>query len=112
MAGSTNSGEVNQKTLAVANDALTVPCLNCGTVGFQLTGTWSGTITFEASLDGATWVAVKADNSAGTAATTATGNDIYTLPCAGFSQVRARFSTATSGTVVATSNACVAPRST
>lgn len=103
----------SQASLVNLNDALTVSTFSIGTVGFQLAGTWSGTVTFEATIDGTNWVAANADPvPSGAAASTATGNGIYQVPCAGFSQVRARFSTATSGQITCTANTCVAPRST
>lgn len=113
MAGTTSSGTTAQGTLANANDAVTIGTLNVGVVGFQLTGTWTGVVTFEATIDGVNWVAVNADPvPTGAAATTTTANGLYQVPCAGFSQVRARFSTATSGIATCTTNACLSPRST
>lgn len=113
MAGTTNSGLTFQAILQNLNDALTVPTLNVGVVGFQLAGTWTGTVTFEATIDGTNWISVNADPvPTGAAATTATAGGIYQVPCAGFSQVRARFSTATSGSITCSANTCLAPRST
>lgn len=111
--GNSSSGLTAQGTLAVVNDAVVMPSLNCGAVGFQLAGIWAGTVTFEATLDGVNWVAVNADPvPTGTAATTAAANGIYVVPCSGFSQVRARLSTATSGSATCTANTCLSPRST
>lgn len=74
-------------------------------VAVNLSGTWTGTVTFEVSVDGGTtWVTQNMMPSTGTqtAVTTATGNGVwYSTQLVG-SQFRARFSTATSGTVVAT----------
>ena len=74
-------------------------------VGVQLTGTWSGTVTFEVTADGGTtWVTQNMLPSTGTqtAVTTSTGNGLWYSTLLSGSQFRARFSTATSGTVVVT----------
>jgi putative flippase GtrA len=91
-------------SLSAQNDARTMRrFLAAGGVGIQLTGTWAGTVTFEATVDGSTWVTVAAVPAAGGASvTSATANGVWTVENKGFSGVRARFSTATSGTVVAT----------
>ena len=74
-------------------------------VAVQLTGTWTGTVTFEVSVDGGTtWVTQNMLPSTGTqtAVTTATANGVwYSTQLVG-TQFRARFSTATSPAVVVT----------
>lgn len=69
----------------------------------ELTGTWTGTVSFEANSDSANWVAVNALPISGTqtAVTTATANGIWFVTSQ-TAQFRVRFSTATSGTVVVT----------
>ena len=75
-------------------------------VTFQLTGTWTGTVTFEGTLlDGASFTSVLATLlSSGVAAATATATGIYRIDATGLLQVQARFSTASSGTVVVTAS--------
>lgn len=88
-------------SLTAANETVTLGINECGSATVQLSGTWSGTVTFEATTLGNTWVSVVAKNAAtGAEATTATANGIYIIPAGGFNQIRARFSTATSGTLV------------
>lgn len=74
-------------------------------VAVQLTGTWTGTVTFEVSVDsGTTWVTQNMLPSTGvqTAVTTATANGVwYSTQLVG-TQFRARFSTATTPPVVVT----------
>lgn len=76
-------------------------------ISFNLTGTWTGTVTFECSADsGVSWNALNVFpiNGTQTAVTTATANGLWgnwTQPVV-VTQCRARFSTATSGTVVVT----------
>ena len=70
-------------------------------VGFQILGTWTGTITFEAHVPGATatWVSIMATNVATNAlATTTTANGVFRIVSDGL-DIRARFSTDSSGTV-------------
>ncbi len=71
-----------------------------GMAGFQILGTWAGTITFEAKLhEAGTWVSIIATNVATSAqATTTTANGVFRIVSDGL-DVRARFSTDTSGTV-------------
>lgn len=71
-----------------------------GAVGFQVTGTFSATITFEVTFDGSTWVEVMATNlSDDTRATTATAAGAYSVLLNGALQCRARISAYTSGSV-------------
>lgn len=59
----------------------------------QATGLVSGTLNWEGSINGSTWVALLATNvSAGTAATTASAAGIYRLDVTGLAEVRARVS--------------------
>jgi len=69
-----------------------------------LAGTWTGTVTFEASGDGgATWVAVNVmPVAATTAVTTATANGVWQVNTAGFTGLRMRASAAVTGSATAT----------
>jgi hypothetical protein len=76
-------------------------------IAVGISGTWTGTITFEISADaGTTWNALNVFPVSGTqtAVTTATANGMWSTsgnPVPG-SKFRARFSTATSGSPVVT----------
>ena len=73
-----------------------------GGAALQLVGTWTGTVTFEGTVDGQTWVAFNmVPSNSATAASTSTSNGVWSANVAGFEAVRARFSTASSGTVAA-----------
>lgn len=65
-----------------------------------ITGTWSGTLTFEqVQQDQSTWVTVKGEDYAGAnSGTTSSSNVTWVFPCAGSLQWRARFSSYSSGT--------------
>lgn len=85
---------------------LTMTPLSFANAVFQLSGTWVGTITFEASNDNANWNSISGLKvSDGVIAQTATVNDHYRVTVSGFGYVRARCSAYTSGTIVVTANA-------
>ena len=89
-----------QKSLTAAQDALTLEVRGAGAVGLQLTGTWSGTVSFEASIDGATYVAFNmVPSNSATAASSATAAGCWSANCGGYAIVRARCSAYTSGTI-------------
>lgn len=65
----------------------------------QVTGTFVGTITFEASVDGVAWSTVQVIVQATSAlATTTTTTGLFLVPNPGFGFIRARMSSYTSGT--------------
>lgn len=73
---------------------------------FQLTGTWVGTVSFEASNNNTDWSSIfTLDAGENIITTSVTTNDIYRCTTAGFKYVRARCSAFTSGTIVVTAYA-------
>jgi len=96
----TNAPRVGPSFLAVADDIISISVRGLAGVALQLSGTWTGTVTFEATVDGNTWVAFNMVPAASaTPASTATAVGAWSANCGGYEAVRARFSTATSGTV-------------
>lgn len=90
-------------SLSVQDDAVAISTVGKGSVGVQLSGTWTGTVTFEGTIDGTNWVAIKGTPLASTTgASTATQSGLWQVPVSGLNQFRARFSTASSGAVVVT----------
>lgn len=74
-----------------------------GSISIQLSGTWTGTVTFEATTNLTDWVALNLlPSNSTTPASTATGNGAWGDVLHGWSAVRARFSTASSGIVTIT----------
>lgn len=74
-----------------------------GGVGVQLTGTFSGTLQFEMTIDGTNFVAVQATNvNTGSVATTATSTGIFRFDVVGALVVRVRSTAWTSGTATVT----------
>jgi hypothetical protein len=94
----TNSG-----CTATACVQIPVNALN-GAVGVQITGTFVGTVSFEGSVDGVTWVgmAVVPLGTAGVRVLSATGTGVWQANVAGLTSMRARCSAYTSGTAVVT----------
>jgi hypothetical protein len=69
-----------------------------GGVGVQVFGTFSGTVTFEATVDERNWVALNmVPSNSATPASTTTSAGAWTANCSGFASVRARISTYASG---------------
>ena len=92
---------------AEAKVRLNMPAV--GAVAFQVTGTFSATITFEVSVDGSNFVAVPATNVAtGAKSSTTTTTGIYIVHAPGARYIQARVSSYTSGTAVVTGNATLA----
>lgn len=70
------------------------------TAAFQLTGIDGETVTWEATIDGSTWVAIAVENLATNAfATTTNANGIFRVTCHGLRKIRGRISTGGSGAV-------------
>lgn len=97
--------------LASANDALTINPGAVEGVLFGLSGTWTGTVTFEGDPNGGgTYVSIYAVKSSdGTKSATTTGNGAFYVPQSGYQSIRARFSTASSGSINASVSRAYAP---
>ena len=78
-------------------------------MGFQVTGTWTGTLTFEGSVDGQTFSNLTGASTFRTAATSTTINGIFILAVAGFRFIRIRASAWTSGSAQLWTNATIGP---
>ena len=60
-----------------------------GSIAFQITGTFSATITFEASVDGTNYATIAVIDSDGDRVTSATSAGLYRADIAGYKSVRA-----------------------
>lgn len=98
----------NVVTVAAQDQAATLFGFpSAGVVSVQITGTFSGTITFEATCDGTNWVAasmvpVGQQPAYATAVTSATAVGIWSAPTNAYTAFRARCSTYSSGSPVVT----------
>lgn len=87
VAGATGNGEI-------------LDTVQLSGVGFQVLGTFVGTVTFEGSIDAENWDVIQVKNKAtGAITTTATAPGIFVCSVAGVSQVRARISAWASGSI-------------
>lgn len=85
-----------------AEEVIQMNTRGLGAIAIQLTGTWAGTVTFEGTIDGVSWVALNlVPTNSATAASTATATGVWMGNIAGLEAVRARVSAYTSGTVEA-----------
>lgn len=85
-------------SLAAAAQVVTLALAGQSAAAAQITGTWVGTITFEASLDGTTWTAINAVSaSTSSPQTTTTVNGLYRITPGGLQQFRANMTAFTSG---------------
>jgi hypothetical protein len=85
------------------DEAVTLTLAGAANAAWQVTGTFSATVTFEATTNGSNWVAIwayQAGSDAIVQGTTTTG--IFRNSTAGFASVRARCSAYASGTVEVT----------
>ena len=96
--------KTNSTTIAAQDDAASVSGLpSPGFVAVQVTGTFSATITFEASVDGTNYVAFNmTPSNSGTDASTTTSAGAFTKSTGAYSAFRARCSTYSSGSPVVT----------
>jgi hypothetical protein len=95
-----NSSQPGTVTANGGTVTLTLPS-GCGTVALQITGTWTGQLEFEGTVDGTNYQSVEASNGTTTVNATAT-NDIFILPGAGYVKIRVRASSWSSGTATIT----------
>lgn len=96
--------KTNSVTVAAQDNAASVSGLpSPGFVAVQVTGTFTATITFEASVDGTNYVAFNmTPSNSGTDASTATAAGAFTKSTGAFSAFRARCSAYSSGSPVVT----------
>lgn len=99
-----------QGSLVNVNDALVINTTGFGGIGLQLTGTWTGVVSFEGTIDGGTWAAIRLTPFASsTAVSSASATGMWNGAISGLVAVRVRFSTASSGIVGATLEALPNP---
>jgi hypothetical protein len=101
----TDNDNVATGSLTAAAQSATISTLNgVDTASVQVTGTWVGTLTFEATIDGTNYFAINGIPfiSTGVFISTATANGQWQFDIAGVQSFRARCSAFTSGTIVVT----------
>lgn len=98
-------------TAGALNAAVTLPCAEADHVVASVTGTFTGTLTFEGSLDGTNWFAVTGNALSNTSSTTnvatTTTAGAFRFNTVGIQQLRLRMSAYTSGTATVTASTLV-----
>jgi len=105
------SADTAMQSAAVAlGNGTVLPATGYGTGVVQITGTFSATISFEGTQDGTNYTSIAA-TQLGTSiiATTTTVPGIFRLAVAGLTNIRARISSYTSGSITATGRTTNAP---
>ena len=96
--------EYEGTTLDAVDEAVTVNVTDADRIVFQVTGTFTATITFEASVDGETFVSIGGQApTGGSIITTLTAAGVWAgIPthCHGYEKIRARMSAYTSGSAL------------
>lgn len=88
----------------------TIPAETRSVVMFELSGTFAATVTFEGTVEGSTWIAIRAMRmSNGNMATTGANADLYRAVVTGLKTVRARISAYTSGSLTVWARSTDAP---
>lgn len=67
-------------------------------IGVQVSGTWTGTLSFQATIDKTTWTAVGAREVNGKVVLSTTANGQWVIPASGYQQVRVFSTGLSSGT--------------
>ena len=99
------SDAITTGTITAVAQTITTGTLNgASDVLIQLTGAWVGSVTFEVTRDGATWISkvVRLETSGNTTTGATTANNTYRGALAGYSGFRIRSTAWTSGTLTGT----------
>jgi hypothetical protein len=95
-------------TITALNGVVTANTQGCSTVIFNVTGTWTATLTIEGTVDGgATWVSVIGLDQSQAVFSVLSANARVYVGCGGFSQIRLEATAFTSGTASITWDASV-----
>mgnify|MGYP000989411437 CR=1 FL=1 len=87
-----------------ASSFVAINAADASTIGFQVTGTWTGTLILQGSLDNANWVTIAnfTNINTGALASATTANGLFQADVSSLSYVRATASAAMTGTAVVT----------
>lgn len=90
-----------QHGAAATSNGLRAMCRGCDAAVMQVSGTFEGTVTFEATVDGTNWFTIQGASlaDAATLATTATAAGAFRFQVRGLYAIRARVSAYVSGAI-------------
>ncbi len=90
----------------MAGTCATFPVFNAATIAFDVSGTWTGTLTFEGTTTGAVWRSILITKTVdASTATTTTANGTFHVANVGFVGVRLRATATVTGTAFVTATA-------
>jgi hypothetical protein len=96
-------------SLTANGQSASITLAGYGAVSVLVTGTWTGTLTFEVSTDGTTYQSVEAlPSNSSTAVLTTTANGTWSASAGGFHSFRVRATAAMTGTAVVSLRASLA----
>lgn len=105
-----NFNQIMQSAAVATGNGTAIDIGGLSSLVMQITGTFVGTVTFEATINNTDWVAVQIKNrNSGKLSTITTGTGLYSLSVAGLLKVRARISAYTSGSVTVEGYATALP---
>lgn len=111
--GSSSTTGANSSSIVTGtasnNSTVSIAVTGKESVEFMLSGTWSGTVTFEGSMDsGTTWTPFSAHvRGAAPSVASSTANGMFLANVTGLTNYRVRFTTKNSGSVSVSMNAVV-----
>jgi hypothetical protein len=96
----------NVGTASALNGTITGATAGCSSCGIAVSGTWSGVLTFQASIDNVNFFNISViDLSTGFQIPTVSANGNYMTPCGGYNLIRALVTSYSSGSIVVTFDA-------
>lgn len=99
---------IMQDAIGATGNGNIIDVAGLASLGLQVSGTFVGTVTFEATVDDTNWVALQvAAVNTGAISTTATAPGLFWAAVAALSKVRARVSAWTSGAITIVGQASV-----
>lgn len=89
-----------QDAASAMGNGMAMPTADRASIGMQISGEFNATIAFEGTVDESNWLEIQTVNLGdGSTGTTAMSAGIYVVACAGLSQVRARISEYSQGSI-------------
>lgn len=96
----------SSNSVGALNATVSNPTAGCSTCGIAISGTWSGTLTIQASIDNVNFFNIPVVNVAtGLQTSTITANGNFITPCGGYNTVQAIMTSYSSGTADITMDA-------
>lgn len=100
---------VGRATIVTNGDTVAMDVLPYATIAVQVTGTWTGTLQTECTVDGGTYTALRmTPTDTTTVVTSVTANGLWTVPVAGCQTARVRATATVTGVAQVTMSSSIA----